>query len=56
MSAPKPKIEGTCDGRFVAVKEAFVENFAEHDEIGASVAVYFDGVPVVDMWGGFRDA
>ncbi|MDA0368290.1 MAG: serine hydrolase [Proteobacteria bacterium] len=56
MSAPKPKIEGTCDGRFAAVKQAFIENFAEHDEIGASVAVYLDGEPVVDMWGGFRDA
>ncbi len=56
MADAKPKIEGTCDGRFVAVKDAFVENFAEFDEIGASVAVYFDGEPVVDMWGGFRDA
>jgi len=56
MNAPEPKIEGICDGRFIAVKEAFVENFVEHDEIGASVAVYLDGEPVVDMWGGFRDA
>ena len=56
MSTANPKIEGTCDGRFAGVKEAFMKNFAEHDELGASVAVYFEGEPVVDMWGGFRDA
>ena len=56
MSTDKPKIEGTCDAKFAGVKEAFVENFADHDEIGAGVAVYVDGQPVVDMWGGFRDA
>ena len=56
MSTANPKIEGTCDGRFAGVKEAFIKNFAEHDELGASVAVYFEGEPVVDMWGGFRDA
>jgi CubicO group peptidase (beta-lactamase class C family) len=56
MNTPGPKIEGTCDARFAGVKDAFMENFAEHDELGASVAVYLDGEPVVDMWGGFRDA
>jgi hypothetical protein len=25
------------------------------DEIAAAVAVYRDGVKVVDLWGGFRD-
>jgi len=56
MSTAKPKIEGTCDARFAGVKDVFMENFAEHDELGAGVAVYLDGEPVVDMWGGFRDA
>ncbi len=56
MSDASPKIEGTCDAKFAAVKDIFAENFAEHDELGAAVAVYLDGKPVIDMWGGFRDA
>jgi CubicO group peptidase (beta-lactamase class C family) len=47
-------------GGFVArgwepVRDAFVANFTERDEIGASVCVYRDGVPVVDLWGGLSD-
>lgn len=52
----EPKIEGTCDAAFAGVKDAFMENFAEHDELGAAVAVFIDGQPVIDMWGGFRDS
>jgi CubicO group peptidase (beta-lactamase class C family) len=49
-------IAGTCDGRFAAVRRAFIGNFAEHGEIGAAVAVVVDGQPVVDLWGGHVDA
>jgi len=38
-----------------AVRDAFVANFAERDEVGASVCVYHHGVPVVDLWGGIAD-
>ena len=48
-------IEGTCDPAFAAVREAFEENFRAGDEVGASVAVYIDGEPVVDLWGGHQD-
>lgn len=50
------RISGTCDTRFSALRDAFLENFAARGEIGASVAVTVDGVPVVDLWGGYRDA
>lgn len=36
--------------------DAFAENFAVEEEIGASVAVFVDGAQVADLWGGFRDA
>lgn len=48
-------IHGTCDARFVAVREALAANFRDHGEIGAAVAVVIDGRPVVDLWGGFAD-
>src|SRR5688572_5535612 len=49
-------IAGYCDPRFTAVREAFAQNFAERGDIGASVAVTIDGVPVIDLWGGWADA
>jgi hypothetical protein len=52
-SAP---VDGDCDDRFFAVREAFEVNFAEEDEIGACVCVKVDGRTVVDLWGGHRDA
>jgi CubicO group peptidase (beta-lactamase class C family) len=38
------------------VREAFAENFAQREEIGASVAVVAGGQPVVNLWGGWADA
>ncbi len=49
---PTP-IHGWNDPRFDAVRTAFEENFASADEIGAAVAVYVNGEPVVDLWGGW---
>ncbi len=48
-------IHGTCDPRFAAVKMAFENNFREHDDLGASVAITLDGEFVVDLWGGHLD-
>ncbi|MCB1685568.1 MAG: beta-lactamase family protein, partial [Pseudomonadales bacterium] len=45
-----------CDPRFEAVKQAFANNFAEHGDVGASVAVTHNGEYVVDLWAGSRDA
>jgi CubicO group peptidase (beta-lactamase class C family) len=47
--------EGSCDARFARVREEFDRNFAERDELGASVCVTVDGEPVVDLWGGVAD-
>ncbi|MFF4010816.1 serine hydrolase domain-containing protein [Streptomyces sp. NPDC001717] len=48
-------VSGVCEPRFVAVREALAASLDEHD-VGASVAVYLDGEPVVDIWGGYADA
>ncbi|MGW0791290.1 serine hydrolase domain-containing protein [Streptomyces sp. NPDC002911] len=50
-----PQIQGHCDDRFAAVRDAFAANFAERDELGAAVTVLLDGQPVVDLWGGWAD-
>ncbi|MFJ8860509.1 serine hydrolase domain-containing protein [Streptomyces sp. NPDC102451] len=50
-----PQIQGHCDDRFAAVRDAFAANFAERDELGAAVTVLLDGHPVVDLWGGWAD-
>jgi len=49
-------VAGACDPRFERVRAAFTRNFAERGEVGAAVAVYYRGEPVVDLWGGLRDA
>ncbi|MFC7386073.1 serine hydrolase domain-containing protein [Sphaerisporangium rhizosphaerae] len=46
---------GMCDERFGAVRETLAASLDDRD-VGASVAVYLDGEPVVDLWGGYADA
>lgn len=48
-------VHGVCDPRFDGVRQAFVRNFDELGELGASVAVDLDGEPVVDLWAGTAD-
>lgn len=55
MNRAATDIQGTCHDRFAAVREAFEKNFAERDDVGASVAVSHQGELVVDLWGGWRD-
>lgn len=50
-----PEIQGWCDERFEGVRRAMDGNFRQHGEVGASVAVTLDGVPVVDLWAGWAD-
>src|SRR3954454_8534850 len=49
-------VSGTCDERFVAVRDALAEQLASGNELGASIVVDVDGETVVDVWGGWRDA
>ncbi|MGI9600389.1 MAG: serine hydrolase domain-containing protein [Acidimicrobiales bacterium] len=50
--ADMAEIRGTTSAAFEAVRTAFAANFDEHGDIGAGVAVYHHGVPVVDLTGG----
>jgi len=48
-------IEGSYNDLFVAVPGA-LSALLDGGDVGGSVAVFVDGEPVVDVWGGFADA
>jgi CubicO group peptidase (beta-lactamase class C family) len=48
-------IQGSYDDLFTAVPSALT-GLLDDGDTGASVAVFVDGEPVVDVWGGFADA
>jgi len=50
------EIEGICDERFISAKRAFKKNFDLGLEVGASLAVSWNGKLVLDLWGGFSDS
>jgi CubicO group peptidase (beta-lactamase class C family) len=49
------EVRGSCDSRFEAVRAALAESL-DSEDIGASAAVFVDGEPVADLWGGHTDA
>ena len=49
------EIHGECDPQFSKVKETFEKLHQVDREIGSCFAVYKDGKPLVDLWGGFQD-
>ncbi len=55
MSDNQAPTDGHCDARFARVRDAFAENFAVREELGAAACVYVDGDKVVDLWGGHVD-
>ena len=48
-------INGFYDPRFEGVMKEFAQNFADREEVGASVAVTLGGDTVIDLWGGIAD-
>lgn len=49
------EIKGICKEQFIRVREALEKNLDSGADIGASAAVFIDGEPVVDIWGGYFD-
>jgi CubicO group peptidase (beta-lactamase class C family) len=50
------KVHGQCSERFSRVREAFAQNLDSGADIGASAAIFIEGEPVVDIWGGYFDS
>jgi len=55
MTVSETEIDGWVAPGFEGVRDAFAENFAQHGDKGASLGVYVDGEPKVDLWGGTAD-
>ncbi len=49
------QIQGRYAPNFEPVVDAFLRNFAEQGEVGASVCITQHGATVVDLWGGVKD-
>ena len=48
-------INGYCEEKYNPVKKIFEDYFLTDQEIGASFAVYKEGKPLIDLWGGFQN-
>lgn len=48
-------LNGQCDSRFAALRDALERNLESGAELGASLVVDLDGEITVDLWGGHRD-
>ncbi|HEY4946591.1 MAG TPA: serine hydrolase domain-containing protein [Acidimicrobiales bacterium] len=48
-------IQGFWEGSFEGVATTLAESLDAGTDVGASVAVFLEGEPVVDIWGGFVD-
>ena len=48
-------INGFCASAFGGVSRVLATSLDRGDDLGASVVVYLDGEPVVDIWGGHLD-
>lgn len=48
-------LHGFCSDVFLPLREAFLQNFSDGLEMGASLAATWHGKSVVDLWGGFAD-
>jgi CubicO group peptidase (beta-lactamase class C family) len=49
------EVQGFADEKFAGVREAFENNLASGDDIGACFCATVEGEVVVDLWGGFAD-
>ncbi|CAM4818424.1 unnamed protein product [Rotaria magnacalcarata] len=48
-------IHGTTSQGWEFVRDLFKDNFVQERDLGASMAIYYQGQPVVDLWGGWFD-
>ncbi|CAF1129927.1 unnamed protein product [Rotaria sp. Silwood1] len=46
-------VHGKTDPGWEFLQHLFLENFHQEHDLGASFAVYYEGKPVVDLWGGW---
>ena len=52
VDIPNGQVHGMVDDRFEPMLSAFIANFVEREERGASLCLNVEGETVVDLWGG----
>ncbi|MEU8890013.1 serine hydrolase domain-containing protein [Streptomyces sp. NPDC048442] len=55
-ATPASLVHGYVAEGFESVREEFVRNLRERDELGGAFCAQVNGTPVVDIWGGTADA
>jgi CubicO group peptidase (beta-lactamase class C family) len=55
VKLPAGRIDGYCHPDWEGVLAAFVDNFHERHELGASLCVRFKNKAVIDVWGGLTN-
>lgn len=55
MNQPVIDLQGYCSPKFERVRDAFVANFRDHEELGADFSLIVRGEVVADLWAGSRD-
>jgi CubicO group peptidase (beta-lactamase class C family) len=48
-------INGYCEEKYIPVRKIFEDYFLKQDEIGASFAIYKEGKPLIDLYGGLQN-
>ena len=48
-------VNGYCEEKYNPVKKIFENYFLKQEEIGASFAIYKEGKPLIDLYGGFKN-
>jgi len=56
MALDARPVQGFCEPEFAALRGALADIIESGAEVGAALAVQVDRHPVVDLWGGHRDA
>ena len=49
------EVYGKCDDRCLSLRRLFQQKLETGEELGAPIAVVRDGIPLVDLWGGWFD-
>jgi CubicO group peptidase (beta-lactamase class C family) len=48
-------VNGYCEEKYTPVKKIFEDYLLKQEEIGASFAIYKEGKPLIDLWGGLKN-
>ena len=48
-------VSGYCEEKYIPLKKIFENYFLKQEEIGSSFAIYKEGKPLIDLWGGFKN-